>query len=128
MRIFLGYLVVLVGAGLGGALRHGVNRAGMQLALPSPWSTVFVNVTGSLAMGLIAGWFAFRGEAGQMLRLFLTTGILGGYTTFSTFSLDTALLWQRGQVWHSALYIALSVALSLLGVFAGLAVMRHWPA
>lgn len=127
MRTLLGYLVVLAGAGLGGALRHGVNRAGMQLALPLPWSTLFINITGSLAMGLIAGWFAFRGEAGQTLRLFLTTGVLGGYTTFSTFSLDAALLWERGQAWHSALYIVASVVLSLLGVFAGLALMRHLP-
>lgn len=127
MRTLLGYLVVLAGAGLGGALRHGVNRAGMQLALPLPWSTLFINITGSLAMGLIAGWFAFRGEAGQTLRLFLTTGVLGGYTTFSTFSLDAALLWERGQAWHSALYIVASVALSFLGVFAGLALMRHLP-
>ena len=125
MRTLFGYLAVLVGAGLGGMLRHAANRAGMQLGLPSPWSTAFVNVSGSLAMGLIAGWFAFRGEAGQTMRLFLTTGILGGYTTFSTFSLDAALLWQRGQAWHSALYIAVSVLLSILGLFAGLAVMRQ---
>ncbi|MGH7055232.1 MAG: fluoride efflux transporter CrcB [Stellaceae bacterium] len=126
MRILLGYLVVLAGAGLGGAVRHAVNRAGMHLDLPLPWSTVFINISGSLAMGLIAGWFTFRGAEGQTLRLFLTTGVLGGYTTFSTFSLDAALLWQRGQAWHSALYIVVSVVLSLLGVFAGLAVMRHW--
>lgn len=125
MQTLLGYLVVLAGAGIGGAVRHAVNRAGMQLALPLPWSTLFVNVSGSLAMGLIAGWFAFRGAGGQMLRLFLTTGILGGYTTFSTFSLDAALLWQRGQAWNSALYAVGSVLLSIAGVFLGLAAMRQ---
>ncbi|HJU16969.1 MAG TPA: fluoride efflux transporter CrcB [Stellaceae bacterium] len=125
MRNLFGYLVVLVGAGIGGSLRHAANRAGMQLGLPLPWSTLCINVSGSLAMGLIAGWFAFRGEGGATLRLFLTTGLLGGYTTFSTFSLDAALLWQRGQGWHSALYVAASVLLSIFGVFAGLAVMRH---
>jgi CrcB protein len=60
------------------------------------------------------------------MRLFLTTGILGGYTTFSTFSLDTALLYERGELGTAALYVLLSVALSLGGLFAGLAVVRTW--
>jgi fluoride exporter len=86
---------------------------------------MFVNITGSLAMGLVAGWFAFRSEGGvQMLRLFLTTGILGGYTTFSTFSLDTALLWERGQVWSAGLYVLGSVLAGVTGLFAGMALMR----
>jgi CrcB protein len=95
------------------------------MALPS--STLCVNVSGSLVMGLIAGWFAFRGQAGQTLRLFLTTGILGGYTTFSAFSLDAALLWERGQVWSTVFYVVTSVLLSLVGVFLGLAIIRHLP-
>jgi CrcB protein len=127
VRNLLGYLVVLVGAGLGGVLRHAVNRAGMLLGLALPWSTLCVNVSGSLAMGLIAGWFAFRSGAGATTRLFLTTGLLGGFTTFSTFSLDAALLWERGQAWGSALYIAASVLLSILGIFAGFAVIRQLP-
>jgi fluoride exporter len=92
MHILFGYVVVFCGAGIGGALRHAANRAGMHLGLSFPWSTICINISGCLAMGLIAGWFAFRGQAGQTLRLFLTTGILGGYTTFSAFSLDAALL------------------------------------
>jgi len=75
-------------------------------------------------MGLLAGWFALRGEAPQALRLFLATGILGGFTTFSAFSLDVALLWQRGEPGMAALYIGASVVLSLAGVFAGLALIR----
>ena len=90
--------------------------------------TLFVNVTGCLIIRLIAGWFAFRGAgSGQALWLFLTTGILGGYTTFSTFSLDTALLWERGQIGLAALYVFSSVAAALIGVFAGLGVTHSLP-
>ncbi|HWZ67436.1 MAG TPA: fluoride efflux transporter CrcB, partial [Stellaceae bacterium] len=107
--------------------RLAANRAGIYLSLSFPWSTLFVNVSGSLAIGLIAGWFALRGQGGQTLRLFLTTGILGGYTTFSAFALDTALLWERGQVWGTAFYVASSVLLSIAGVFLGLAIIRQLP-
>lgn len=106
-------------------MRHAVNRIALALGSAFPWNTLAINVTGSLAMGLIAGWFAFKGESGQHLRLFLTTGILGGYTTFSTFSLDAALLWERGQERAAAAYVAASVTASLIGVFAGLAMMRR---
>ena len=75
-------------------------------------------------MGLIAGWFAFRGDGGQLLRLFLTTGILGGFTTFSAFSLDAALLLERGQTASGILYVVGSVAAGIICVFLGLAVMR----
>jgi fluoride exporter len=127
MHVLFGYVVVFCGAGIGGALRHAANRAGMHLGLSFPWSTICVNVSGCLAMGLIAGWFAFRGQAGQTLRLFLTTGILGGYTTFSAFSLDAALLWERGEILGSALYVAVSVLFALIGVFVGLAIIRYLP-
>ena len=120
------YLIVFLGAGIGGALRHGVNLAAQRLSGAGyPWGTLAINVAGSLAMGLIAGWFAFRGAGGaQSLRLFLTTGILGGFTTFSAFSLDTMLLWDRGLAMQAALYVAGSVLLSIAGVAAGLAAMR----
>ena len=75
-------------------------------------------------MGLLAGWFAHKADPGQMWRLFLTTGILGGFTTFSAFSLDTALLFQRGQVGLAALYALASVVLAVLGLFAGLWLIR----
>ena len=120
------YLIVFLGAGIGGALRHGANLAALRLAGAGfPWGTLAINVAGSLAMGLIAGWFALRGAGGgQSLRLFLTTGILGGFTTFSAFSLDTMLLWDRGLAMQAALYVAGSVLLSIAGVAAGLAAMR----
>jgi fluoride exporter len=119
-----GYLIVFLGAGIGGALRHGVNRIALTVGSSFPWSTLAVNVTGCLVMGMIAGWFAFRGEASQSMRLFLTTGVLGGYTTFSAFALDAALLWERGQVAAAAGFVFASVAISLVAVFVGLSLMR----
>ncbi len=77
-------------------------------------------------MGLVAAYFAFKGDASQHWRLFLTTGILGGYTTFSAFSLDAALLYERGEVGLAALYVVASVALSIAGLFAGLALVRNF--
>jgi CrcB protein len=119
------YLIVFLGAGLGGAMRHGVNLAAARLfGLDFPYGTLTVNIVGSLAMGLIAEYFAFKAEATQMWRLFLTTGILGGFTTFSAFSLDAALLWERGATGQAALYVAASVALSIVGLFLGLWLVR----
>ena len=119
------YLLVFLGAGIGGALRHGVNSLALKLLGPGlPYGTFAVNVLGSFAIGLLAGWFAFRGDASQGMRLFLTTGILGGFTTFSAFSLDAALMYERGALGTFAAYVIGSVALSILALFAGLAVFR----
>jgi CrcB protein len=120
-------LLVFLGGGIGAAGRHGINIAAARLfGSGFPVGTMFINVTGSFVMGLVAAWFAFRaaGEISQHARLFLTTGILGGYTTFSAFSLDAALLWQRGEAFNAALYVIGSVILSLLALFAGLALVR----
>jgi CrcB protein len=122
----MGFLIVFIGGGIGAALRHGINLASARfLGAAFPYATLFENVTGSLLMGLLAGYFAFKGDASQSWRLFLTTGILGGYTTFSAFSLDTALLYERGELGLAALYVLASVALSIGGLFAGLALVRH---
>jgi len=92
-----------------------------------PWHTLIENVTGSLVMGLLAGYFAFKGgDASQHWRLFLTTGILGGYTTFSAFSLDAVLLYERGETALAALYVLASVALAIGGLVAGLAMVRYF--
>jgi CrcB protein len=121
----LGYLLVFLGGGLGSMLRHAVNQASAFFLGAGFWGTLFVNITGSCAMGLLAGWFAFRGEGGgQSLRLFLTTGILGGFTTFSTFSLDAALFWERGQPWGMVGYVSGSVLAAVMGLFVGLALVR----
>lgn len=121
----MGYLIVFLGAGLGGALRHAVNLAALRLGwIAFPIGTLAINVLGSFLMGLIAEWFALRGHLPQQARLFLTTGVLGGFTTFSAFSLDAALLYERGKPGLAALYVLASVALSLSALAAGLATVR----
>jgi CrcB protein len=107
------YLIVLVGGGIGSALRHAVNVAFARwFGTSFPFHTLFENVSGSLLMGLIAGYFAFKGDASQAVRLFLTTGVLGGYTTFSAFSLEAMLLWEQHHIGKAALYVLLSVVRS----------------
>jgi CrcB protein len=120
-------LLVFIGGGIGALARHGVNiGVGRLIGTNFPWSTAIINVVGSFVMGLVAGYFAFRGAGGwgQHARLFIATGILGGFTTFSAFSLDTALLWERGAAGQAAAYVLGSVALSILGLFAGLGLVR----
>ena len=125
------YLIVFLGAGLGGALRHGVNVGAARLfGFEFSFGTLMVNVAGSFFMGLLAGYFAFRPGIGQHARLFLTTGILGGFTTFSAFSLDTALLVERHSYGLAAGYAVGSVAASVSALFFGLALFRgggHLP-
>lgn len=122
----MAFVYVFLGAGIGGALRHGVNiLCARAFGLQFPWGTITVNVLGSLLIGLIAGWLAFRsGGGGQSVRLFVVTGILGGFTTFSAFSLDVALLWERGAMGPALAYVLASVGLSIAAVFAGLALVR----
>jgi CrcB protein len=121
------YLLVFVGAGLGGVARLVLNNAGPKwFGYDFPWATMVINVTGSLLMGLLVGWLAFRQEApwSQHVRLFLATGVLGGYTTFSTFSLESVTLIEKNAFGLAAAYIGGSVALGIAGVFVGLALMR----
>src|SRR6201988_5434587 len=124
----MGFLIVFLGGGLGAALRHGVNLASARLLGSAfPYASLIENVSGSLVMGLLAGYFAFKGDASQHWRLFLTTGILGGYTTFSAFSLDVALLYERGTLGLTAIYVLASVIMSIAAVFVGLFIMRSIP-
>lgn len=120
-------VIVFVGAGIGGVLRHLMN-VGVSRLLGSafPFATLLVNISGCLLMGLVIGYLTFRsGEAANpMHRLFLATGVLGGYTTFSAFSLDALLLVERGEMGAALIYVAGSVGLSLLAVFAGFSLMR----
>jgi CrcB protein len=123
----MSYLLVFVGGGLGATLRHLINLTCARiLGTGFPWGTFIINITGSTVMGLIAGYLAFKGEASQPWRLFLMTGVLGGYTTFSAYSLDAALLYERGELAFAALYIVGSVVLSIAGLFAGLALVRQF--
>lgn len=122
----MNYLLVFIGGGIGASLRHTINVfCARCMGMGFPYGTFIINITGSVAMGLIAGYLAFKGEASQPWRLFLMTGILGGYTTFSAFSLDAALLYERGQMGLAAFYVLGSVAFSIAGLFAGLALVRH---
>ncbi len=120
------YIIVFIGAGIGGALRHGVNVAAARLfGHDFPFGTLIVNVVGSFAIGLLAGYFAYRPGVNQHMRLFLTTGLLGGFTTFSAFSLDAALLIERHSYGLAAGYVVGSVAASLSALFFGLALFRN---
>lgn len=122
------FLLVALGGALGAGSRHLVNQAALRAFGPGfPVGTLTVNVLGSLAMGLLIGWLAARastGGTGAGLRLFLATGVLGGFTTFSAFSLDVVFLWERGQQMAALGYAAASVVASIAAVFAGLWAMR----
>lgn len=107
-------------------MRHGFNVAAARaFGTGFPFGTLGVNVLGSLLMGLLAGYFAFKGDASQHWRLLLTTGVLGGFTTFSAFSLDVALLWERGDMTGTMIYLIGSVVLSIGALFAGLVLVRQ---
>lgn len=121
----MGYLAVFVGAGIGGSLRHFMNiSVAHLLGTHFPYHTFVINIVGSLVMGLAAGWFAERGDPEGHMRVFVATGILGGFTTFSAYSLDAVLLWERHEHILAALYVGGSVALAIAGLVLGLWIMR----
>jgi len=115
------WLLVFVGGGIGATLRHGVNRLAMAwFGIEFPWGTMFVNIVGSLCMGLLVSVLAeWPAGASNNLRLFLATGVLGGFTTFSAFSLDALALWERGEAGAAFAYVAASLLLSLAAIAAG---------
>lgn len=118
-------LLVALGGGLGAALRHLTNLAALRLLGPNfPFGTLAVNVIGSFLMGVLVEVVARRFGASAELRLFLATGVLGGYTTFSAFSLDTIVLWERGAPGLAVAYVGLSVLLSLSAIIGGLWLAR----
>ncbi len=115
-------LSVAAGGAVGAWLRFALGRMIGGAAFPS--ATLTVNVLGSLAMGLLAGWLARQGQGGEQWRLLLGVGLLGGFTTFSAFSLEFVQLAQRGATGQAALYIALSLAGGIGGLLLGLALSR----
>lgn len=119
----LSLILVFIGAGLGGLMRHGVNLAAARLGSDFPYGTLAINVIGSILMGALVGWFALRGDSPQA-RLFLATGVLGGFTTFSTFSLEAVGLLERGEVGAALTYVLASVAIGIGGLFLGLFLTR----
>ncbi len=117
-------LVALAGA-IGATCRHLVGLAVMRALGPGfPWGTFAVNVSGSLIMGLFIGLWALKVSGPEEIRLFVAVGVLGGFTTFSSFSLDAVTLYERGALLPAAGYVAGSVLLSLAALFAGLAIAR----
>ncbi len=121
--------LVAIGGGFGSWLRYLVGGLTSSLIGPSrasdfPWATLSVNVLGSFAMGLLVGWMARYGQGGQDLRLLLGVGLLGGFTTFSTFALEFALFIERGAIGSALAYVALSLVAGFAGLFLGLMLMR----
>ena len=121
----LSFVWVALGGAIGSVLRYGVNLAAPRLlGNHFPWATLTVNVVGSFLMGLLAAFLTEKLVDQPDLRLFLTTGVLGGFTTFSAFSLDVFGLMQRGENSLALAYLLLSVALSIFAVFGGFIVSR----
>ena len=123
------FILVFLGAGLGGMARHAVNLGCARwCGVAFPWGTLAVNVAGSFIMGALVGWLAFRADQSwsQHVRLFLATGVLGGFTTFSAFSLDAMLLWERGEALSAAAYVGGSVVLSIIALAGALSIVRSF--
>ncbi len=117
--------LVMLGGAIGAGARHLVGRAALALWGPGfPVGTLAVNVIGGLAMGLLAGWLATRASGDEALRYLLGVGVLGGFTTFSAFSLETVMMIERGDVATALFYILASVVLAIGALFAGLQVSR----
>ena len=126
----LASLYVAAGGAFGSWLRFLVGRAwtaalGPMRAGAFPYGTLTVNVVGSLSMGLLVGWLARFGSHGEGTRLLLAVGVLGGFTTFSSFSLDVVTLAERGQLGLAAFYTGISVIVGLISLFLGLSIMRQ---
>lgn len=121
------FLLVMIGGGLGSGFRHVTNLvAARLLGTAFPYGTLTVNIVGSALIGLLSGIFATHAEWSHPLYLFLTAGFLGGYTTFSAFSLDIALLHERGANGLAALYVALSVIAGIAGLFAAMLAAHYF--
>ena len=117
-------LLVMLGGAIGAGARHLAGLGALRFLGPGfPWATLFVNLLGSLLMGLLAGWLLQKGGS-EPARLFFGVGILGGFTTFSAFSLELGLMLQRGELANAIAYVAASVFGGVLLLFAGLWLMR----
>ncbi|CAM5397413.1 MULTISPECIES: fluoride efflux transporter CrcB [Sphingobium] len=118
----MGYLLVFVGSGIGGMLRHAVGLLALRcFGAAFPFGTLAINIVGSFLIGLVAEYWALKTGLPPSVRLFLTTGVIGGFTTFSTFSLEAVLLWERGQPLLAVTYVTASILLSIAALFAA-----HW--
>lgn len=121
----MGYLLVFIGSGLGGVARHAVNLLSLRwFGANFPVGTMAINVAGSLLMGLFIGFLLARTEISDGMRLFVATGLLGGFTTFSAFSLEAVQLYERGRLGEAAFYVVGSVILSILALALGFMLVR----
>lgn len=121
----LNILLVAVGGAIGSVARYLVGLGATRLAGPNfPFGTLTVNIAGAFAIGLLVEMIARRFDASAEMRVFIVTGILGGFTTWSSFTLDTMVLFERGEIGLSALYLLASLLVSFVAVFAGLALGR----
>lgn len=119
-------VLIFLGGGLGAVSRHLTGAAVMRVTGPGfPWGTLVINIVGCLAMGLLIAWLARRSAGDTELRLLLATGFLGGFTTFSAFSLDAVSLYERGALTAAAAYVIASVTVSILALFGGLWLARQ---
>jgi len=121
-------LLVALGGAIGASARYGLGVAALRFAPNAawPWGTFAANVIGGLLIGLLTGWLALRGGAGQeTVRLFAAVGVLGGFTTFSAFSLETMLMIERRQWALAGGYVGLSVVLAVAALFIGLMIARR---
>lgn len=120
-------IAIALGSGLGGVLRYLVGGlVHAWLARTFPWGTLAVNVVGSTLIGLLWVFLSARGEAGELARAFVIVGLLGGFTTFSSFSLETMLLLEQHGYARAGGYVLASVAMCLAGAWAGLSLGRQW--
>lgn len=121
----MGYLWVFLGGGLGSALRHGMNiMAARFWGTQYPVGTLCINVLGSFAMGVVVEYLAMKSDLPHQVRLLLTTGLIGGFTTFSTFSLEIATLGSRGEIMWAGLYVLASLVLGVGALYTGMALVR----
>ncbi|MEC7576713.1 MAG: CrcB family protein [Pseudomonadota bacterium] len=121
------FAAIAAGGAMGAMLRHGANMAAVKLLGHGfPYGTLFVNITGSAAMGALVVVLAHYFSPPEFMRAFLITGLLGAFTTFSTFSLDFATLFERGNYVSAALYVGISVIISIIALFAAMAAARSF--
>lgn len=118
------YLLVMAGGAVGSGLRFGLSRAVPWVTGAWPWATFAANVLGSLLMGILAFWLVRKGAEGEQARLLIGVGLLGGFTTFSAFSLEIAQMIDRGQMATAFGYAIASVLLALTAIFAGMALAK----
>lgn len=117
---------IAAGGAIGALLRHFVNTGAVHMwGTGFPWGILICNVLGSFLMGVLISWLAHVYEPPQAMKAFLAVGLLGAFTTFSTFSLDTIVLIERGAILHAGVYIVTSVVISIAALWGGMQIIRH---